>query len=62
MGGYTEGSSATVTAPLTYSAVNTNAKTVLAGLGANYKVMSDVTLIPIRLAQEQRLLLVLITT
>lgn len=45
MGGYTEGSSATVTAPLTYSAVNTNATTLVAGLGANYKVMPDVTLL-----------------
>jgi hypothetical protein len=45
MGEYTEGSSATVTAPLSYSAVNTNATTVVAGLGANYKVMPDVTLL-----------------
>lgn len=45
MGGYTEGSSASVTAPLTYSAVNTNATTFVAGLGANYKVMPDVTLL-----------------
>lgn len=45
MGGYTEGGSATVTAPLSYSAVNTNATTVVAGLGANYKVMPDVTLL-----------------
>lgn len=45
MGGYAEGSSATVTAPLTYSAVNTNATTVVAGLGANYKLMADVVLL-----------------
>ena len=42
MNGYTEGTSATVTAPLTYSALNTNATTALAGVGASYRVIPTV--------------------
>ena len=43
MGGYTEGTSSAVTAPLSYSALNTNATTALAGVGASCKVIPTVT-------------------
>lgn len=45
MNGYTEGTSATVTAPLTYAPLNTNATTIVAGLGATFKVIPAVTLL-----------------
>ncbi len=43
MAAYTEATSATVTAPLTYSSLNTKATTALAGVGASYKVIPEVT-------------------
>lgn len=43
MGGYSEGASTSVTAPLTYSALNTNATTALAGLGASYRFIPKAT-------------------
>lgn len=43
MGGYTEAATSTVTLPLTYSALNTNATTALAGVGAQYKFIPQAT-------------------
>jgi len=44
MNGYTEASSSSVTTPLTYNALNTNTTTLLAGLGASYRVIPQATL------------------
>ena len=44
MGGYTEATSTSVTTPLTYSALNTNATTALAGVGASYRGIPQTTL------------------
>jgi hypothetical protein len=41
MGGYTEAASASVTTPLSYSALNTNATTALAGVGASYRFIPE---------------------
>jgi ubiquitin len=44
MGGYTEGASSSVTAPLSYAALNTNATTALAGVGAAYRLIPKATI------------------
>jgi len=45
MNGYSESATASVTAPLTYAPLNTNATTIVVGLGATYKVIPAVTLL-----------------
>jgi len=45
MGGYTEATSTSVTAPLTYVALNTNATTALAGAEARYRGIPKTTLL-----------------
>jgi hypothetical protein len=44
MGGYTEATSTSVTTPLSYSALNTNATTALAGVGVSYQGIPQTTL------------------
>ncbi len=43
MGGYSEQATSAVTEPLTYSALNTNATTALAGVGASYRFIPQAT-------------------
>lgn len=43
MGGYTEGANSSVTLPLTYSALNTNATTILAGLEGRHRITPATT-------------------